>query len=69
MRGTTLGAERKMPGRKTHAGHEGHLCKLWTGDRIPLEEYKPLVNAPRFICSECGRVANRKENLCSPVEL
>jgi hypothetical protein len=36
---------------------------------IDLKVIKPLVNAPKFICKACGRVANRKENLCKPVRL
>jgi hypothetical protein len=48
----------------------GKLCALtcclcW----IDLKVIKPLVNAPKFICKACGRVANRKTNLCKPVRL
>ena len=36
---------------------------------IDLKVIKPLVNAAKYICKACGRVANRKENLCKPVRL
>ena len=36
---------------------------------LDVEKIKPLVNAPKFICKSCGRVANKKENLCQPTPL
>ena len=36
---------------------------------IDLRAVRPLVNEPKFICKACGRVANKKENLCKPVRL
>ena len=36
---------------------------------IDLKVIKPLVNAPKFICAACGRVANKRTNLCKPVLL
>jgi transposase-like protein len=36
---------------------------------LDLKTIKPLVDAPKFICKTCGRVANEKENLCKPVRL
>jgi len=36
---------------------------------IDLKAIKPLVNAPKFICKACGRVTNKKANLCKPVLL
>jgi len=36
---------------------------------IDLKAIKPLVNAPKFICKVCGRVANNQQNLCKPVLL
>ena len=34
---------------------------------LDISELMPLVNKPQFICKSCGRVANRKANLCKPV--
>ncbi len=36
---------------------------------LDLKAIKRLANAPRFICKACGRVANKKANLCKPVAL
>ncbi len=50
-------------------GHEKHLCKLVVGDQVGVEELKPLVRDSKFICSACGRTANKAENLCAPEPL
>jgi hypothetical protein len=44
------------------------LCKL-VGKKILKEDpasYIDLVSKPRFVCLNCGRVANSKKNLCKP---
>jgi hypothetical protein len=61
-----------MEDTKTCIGdHEGHLCirgtTMFTYDR--LNEVKPLVRNPEFICGNCGRVANCAVNLCNPEPL
>jgi len=33
------------------------------------EEYKKLVKNSKYMCTNCGRAANKAENLCKPVEL
>jgi hypothetical protein len=34
-----------------------------------FEKIKELVQEPTFICFNCGRVADRAENLCNPMPL
>jgi hypothetical protein len=52
-----------------HSGHEKHLCKMIVGDQATVEEIKPLVDDPRYICHFCKRLANKSENLCYPESL
>ncbi|MCW4033620.1 MAG: hypothetical protein NWF08_09560 [Candidatus Bathyarchaeota archaeon] len=52
-----------------HEGHEKHLCKLIVGDMESIDKIRPLVNDGKFLCTACGRVANKSENLCAPEEL
>ena len=50
--------------------HEAKLCAMTCcPGRIDLKELKPLVKTPKYICSECGRVAASADNLCSPQPL
>jgi len=50
-------------------GHEKHLCKMVVGDQESIENIKPLVRDPKYICKGCGRAAHNAENLCAPTEL
>jgi hypothetical protein len=34
-----------------------------------FEEIKGLAAKPKFICFNCGRVANSQKNLCNPMSL
>jgi hypothetical protein len=46
------------------------ICK-WKRDEYPkrLEELRGIVADPQFVCTKCGRVANKKKWLCKPVKL
>jgi hypothetical protein len=52
---------------KSQHHHPGHLCLLVSEGK--LDEVKELVTNPRFICFNCGRVADDAENLCNPMPL
>ncbi len=47
--------------------HVGHLCVLVSEGK--LDEVKELVQAPKFMCFNCGRVADDAQNLCNPMPL
>jgi hypothetical protein len=52
---------------KCQGDHEGHLCVLVSKQKI--DAIRSLVKAPRFICFNCGRVADAEKNLCNPMPL
>ncbi|GAB4582016.1 MAG: hypothetical protein Fur0022_47680 [Anaerolineales bacterium] len=45
------------------------LCKLKKSLRYDISEYLLLVTKPRFVCTNCGRVANEKKSVCSPQKI
>ncbi len=47
--------------------HPGHLCVLASAKRF--EEIKTLTQEPKFICFNCGRVADKESNLCNPMPM
>ena len=47
--------------------HKGHLCVLVSEKRF--EEIMDLVKEPKFMCFNCGRVADSKSNLCNPMPM
>jgi hypothetical protein len=47
--------------------HKGHICVLISENK--LDEIKELVGNPKFICFNCGRVADNRKNLCNPMPL
>ncbi len=47
--------------------HSSHICML-AGSR-KMDEIKELTKNPKFICFNCGRVADARENLCNPMPL
>ncbi len=56
-----------MSENKCSGDHQGHLCVLVSESKF--EEIKELVKAPKFICFNCGRVADSEDNLCNPMPI
>jgi hypothetical protein len=42
------------------------LCERKKDLKHDLESYMQLVTPARFVCSNCGRCANKKKYLCEP---
>lgn len=57
----------KCSGCPNQQEHQGHLCVLASAGE--WEKIKSLTQQPRFICFNCGRVANDRRNLCNPMPL
>lgn len=56
-----------MGEHKCTGDHQGHICVL-AGKGL-FEKIKEITRAPRFICFNCGRVADEECNLCNPMPL
>ncbi len=56
-----------MSENKCVGDHDGHLCVLASDQKI--EAIKELAGAPKFICFNCGRVADSDLNLCNPMPI
>jgi len=54
-------------GCKTCDKHSGHLCVLMSEGK--LDRVRALVKEPKFICFNCGRVADSGKSLCNPMPL
>jgi hypothetical protein len=52
---------------KHEHGHPGHICVLASEGNF--DEIKQITKAPKFICFNCGRVADREGNLCNAMPL
>lgn len=56
----------KMP-EKCVGDHTGHLCVLASNGLF--EKIKTMTKDPKYICFNCGRVADSERNLCNPMPL
>lgn len=46
--------------------HKDHMCQIiYNGDFALAAK---LSDNAKFICKQCGRSANERENLCAPTE-
>jgi len=46
-----------------------HMCKLGESVKKNIDTIARLVDRPRFVCTDCGRVAHDKDRLCEPKRL
>ena len=57
-----------MPKKTACKGdHQGHLCVLASEERF--DAIRERVTDPQYLCFNCGRVADAKDNLCNPMPL
>ena len=56
-----------MTEKKCEGDHTGHICVLASNEEF--EKIKEIAKEPKFICFNCGRVANSDKNLCNPMPL
>jgi hypothetical protein len=54
-----------MTEKKCTGDHSLHICELASHDKY--NEIKQLAQNPRFMCFNCGRVADEENNLCYPI--
>jgi len=47
--------------------HTGHLCVLVSQGKF--DTIRELVKQPKFMCFNCGRVADEEQHLCNPMPL
>lgn len=55
-----------MSDKPCKGDHQGHLCVL--ASKELFDEIKELTQNPKYICFNCGRVADSDKNLCNPME-
>ncbi len=53
-----------MTDRQCNGEHGIHICELSRqGKHVEIKE---VTSYPKFMCMNCGRVANSGNNLCNP---
>jgi len=50
--------------KKCAGNHTNHICAL--AEKNNFEEIKNLTGKPRYVCVNCGRVADDENSICNP---
>ena len=53
-----------MADQECHGDHNLHFCALASAKKFDV--IKELAKKPKYICYNCGRVAQEEKNLCNP---
>ena len=56
-----------MGEQKCSGDHTGHICVL--ASKGDFDKIKAITKNPKYICFNCGRVADNEDNLCNPMPL
>jgi hypothetical protein len=56
----------EMAERKCSGDHMEHICEIASHEKFG--EIKELAKNPKYMCFNCGRVADEEKNLCYPIE-
>ncbi len=56
-----------MSEKKCTGDHQGHICVLASNGLFDM--IKLMTQNPKYICFNCGRVADAEKNLCNPMPL
>ena len=60
--------KKKGKDKQPHKGHQKHACALFAGGD-GLDDLRGLARNAAFICVKCGRVAEKKKNVCKSAKL
>lgn len=55
---------RAMSDKICLGNHPLHICEL--AEKNDFNEIKKQIKNPQYICGNCGRAADKSENLCNP---
>ncbi len=53
-----------MADQQCKGEHTLHICKL--AEEKKFGQIKVMMRAPHYLCENCGRAADKNENLCNP---
>lgn len=56
-----------MEKKNCKGDHSGHICVLASNEEF--EVIKEITREPKFICFNCGRVADCDSSLCNPMPI
>jgi hypothetical protein len=56
-----------VPDRPCTGKHQDHVCAM--AARADFQKVAKVAGQPKYVCMNCGRVADLSDNLCNPVAM